>query len=77
MPRWPLAACLVLILAACGGEGARAPGEVSAGEAKALEEAAEMLDRRRLPPAALPPEAAAVPQAPPAEMTGDAAPPRN
>lgn len=79
MPRWPLAACLALTLAACGGEAARAPGGVSAGEAKALEEAAEMLDRRRLPPKALPPEAAPAAQptkaSAPAEMTGDAAQP--
>jgi hypothetical protein len=55
-----------LALAACGSEGADAPGAVSPGEAKALEEAAEMLDERRLPPDALPTDA-------PAEMTGDAA----
>lgn len=73
MPRWPLALCLALSLTACGGESARAPGGVSAGEAKALEEAASMLDERRLPPEALPPEATPAPAAPaaPAEMTGD------
>lgn len=60
-----LVAALVPALAACGSAGADAPGGVSAGEAKALDEAAEMLDQRRLPPQALPPEAA------PAEMTGD------
>lgn len=44
-------------LAACDGGGARAPGGVSEGEAKALEDAAEMLDEQRsLPPEALPPE---------------------
>jgi hypothetical protein len=69
VPRWPLAAAgfalaPALALAACGDEGARAPGEVSAGEAKAIEDAAEMLDQRRLPPGALPPEAAST--APPA-----------
>jgi hypothetical protein len=68
-----LALILALALAACGGEGARAPGEVSAGEAKALEEAAQMLDEHRLPPDALPPDTA--PNDAPAEMTGDAAPP--
>lgn len=70
---------LALTLAACGGEQARAPGEVSEGEAKALEAAASMLDQRRLPPDALPPEAG--PEAGPepatapadAEMTGDTA----
>lgn len=56
---------LALALAACGGEQASAPGAVSPGEAKALEEAAAMLDERKLPPEALPPEAA------PAGMTGD------
>ncbi len=75
MPRWPLAVvpALALALAGCGGEGARAPGEVSAGEAKALEDAASMLDERRLPPEALSPEAA--PTAAPADLTGDSAPP--
>lgn len=60
-------------LAACDGGGARAPGGVSEGEAKALEDAAEMLDEQRsLPPEALPPEALP-PAAAPAEMTGDSA----
>lgn len=65
---------LGLALAACSESGADAPGEVSAGEAKALDEAAAMLDARRLPPEALPPEdqpRAAVPS----EMTGDTAQP--
>lgn len=74
MPRWLIAAGLALTLAACGGEGARAPGGVSAGEAKALEDAAAMLDERRLPPEALPSE---TPAPASAEMTGDAAAPRN
>ncbi|MBU7580930.1 MAG: hypothetical protein KAF27_10750 [Porphyrobacter sp.] len=71
--RWPLAAALAsaLALAACGSEGAEAPGVVSPAEAKALDEAAEMLDERRLPPEALPTDA---PTDAPAEMTGDAAP---
>lgn len=64
-----LAFALSLALAACGDEGAGAPGGVSPGEAEALEEAAAMLDERRLPPEALPPEAD--PAAAPAEMTGD------
>ena len=70
-----LALVLALALAACGSEEASAPGAVSPGEAKALDEAASMLDQRRLPPEALPtdppPETSA-----PAEMTGDAAPAR-
>ncbi|GAB4471577.1 MAG: hypothetical protein OHK0018_01240 [Erythrobacter tepidarius] len=68
MPRAPvvlLALALLPALVACGRAGADAPGGVSPGEAEALDDAAEMLDRRRLPREALPPEAA------PAEMTGD------
>jgi hypothetical protein len=56
--RLPVIIGLALALAACGGEQASAPGAVSPGEAKALEEAAAMLDERKLPPEALPPEAA-------------------
>lgn len=71
MPRWLPAAALALALAACGSEQAEAPGAVSPGEAKALEEAAEMLDERRLPPEALPTDAP--PETPaPADLTGDA-----
>lgn len=54
-----------VLLAACSDGGAEAPGGVSEGEAKALDEAAEMLDKRSLPPEAGPPPA------PAAEMTGD------
>lgn len=68
-PALPLLAACAL-LAACGGEGAQAPGGVSEGEAQALDEAAEMLDKRSLPPEALPPEAGP-PPAPSTEMTGD------
>jgi len=77
MLRLPIIPALALALAACGGESASAPGEVSAGEAKALDDAAAMLEERRLPPEALPSEATPAPAPPPAEMTGDAAPPRN
>lgn len=43
-------------LAACGqGENEAGPGGVTAGEARALDEAAQMLDARRLPPEALRP----------------------
>jgi hypothetical protein len=70
MRRAPILAALTLALAACGGEQARDPGAVSPGEAKALDEAASMLDERRLPPEALPTDA---PTDAPAEMTGDAA----
>ena len=73
MLRQPLVAMLALALAACGGEGASAPGEVSAGEAEALDDAAAMLDERRLPPEALTTDG---PTDAPAEVTGDAAPVR-
>lgn len=46
----------MLLLAACdaaGGGGG--PGAVSEGEARALDEAAEMLEERRLPEGAIPP----------------------
>jgi hypothetical protein len=59
---------LVPLLLACGqGENTPGPGGVTAGEARALDEAAEMIEQRRLPPAALrPPTASTAPvQAPP------------
>ena len=64
-------AALLPALAACGDGGAEAPGGVSQGEAEALEDAADMLDERRLPPEALPPGSAAPSGAAAAEMTGD------
>lgn len=72
MPRLPLAVlpALALTLVACGSEGADAPGAVSPDEAKALEDAASMLDERRVAPEPLPAHE------PAAEMTGDAAPAR-
>lgn len=77
-PRRLLAPMLALPLAlsACGGDSASAPGGVSPGEAKALDDAASMLDERQLPPEAIPTEAPTG-KATPAEMTGDAAPARN
>ena len=68
-----LALALPLALAACGDESASAPGGVSPGEAKALEDAASMLDERQLPPEALPTEAptGSASTTAPAEMTGD------
>ena len=66
-PRLILA--LALVLTGCGpGENDPGPGGVTVGEAKALDEAAEMLDARRSPadgaavvPAPLPPSPAATP----------------
>ena len=60
-----IAASLIAALAACGpGENDPGPGGVTAGEAKALDEAAAMLDEQRSPadggarvPAPLPPDA--------------------
>lgn len=68
------AACALALsfaLAACGDEAADEPGVVSADEARALEDAASMLDERALPPEVLP---SGAPDAAPAEMTGDASP---
>ena len=47
----------LLLLAACDGGpgGATGPGAVSEGEAASLDDAAEMLEERRLPEGALPP----------------------
>lgn len=43
-----------LALAACGqGDSTSGPGGVTAGEARALDEAAEMIEQRRLPAEAL------------------------
>lgn len=50
------------LLAACGqGENDPGPGGVTVGEARALDEAAEMLEERRLPADALPTVPAQVP----------------
>lgn len=50
----------LFLLAACG-SGNDAPGGVTAGEAKALDEAAEMLEARQLSPSAIPPAPRAEP----------------
>jgi hypothetical protein len=71
-----LSASLPLTLTACGEGAAQAPGGVSPGEAEALEEAAAMLDARRLPPEALPPEAEP-PTTAPEEKTADTRQPRD
>jgi hypothetical protein len=63
-------ALAVLGLSACGPNDADAgPGGVSVGEARALDEAAAMLEQQRLPPAAAPsaspvPRQSAAPPAP-------------
>ncbi|MFM6931667.1 MAG: hypothetical protein ACKOUT_05425 [Novosphingobium sp.] len=53
----------LLLLAACGSSN-DAPGGVTAGEAKALDEAAEMLEARQLSPSAIPPAPRGEPAAP-------------
>ena len=50
-----LAAAASLALAACGSGSETGPGGVSDGEARALDEAAEKLDRQQLPDSAIPP----------------------
>lgn len=66
-----LALAATTMLAACGDPDAEpGPGGVSAGEARALDEAAEMLDQQRLPdealsePGSVSPDAAASPSTP-------------
>ena len=55
-----------LALAACGSDrGETGPGGVTAGEAKALDDAAEMVEKQRLPQEALRPPAARQPAAQP------------
>jgi hypothetical protein len=50
-----LALVALALLTACGpSDSDPGPGGVTVGEAKALDQAAEMLDERRLPPEALP-----------------------
>lgn len=50
-----LASTAAALLAGCGaGDNDPGPGGVTVGEARALDEAAEMLDERRLPEDALP-----------------------
>ncbi len=49
-----VAPAVLIALTACNETGGSGPGGVSEGEARALEEAAEMLDARRLPDEALP-----------------------
>jgi hypothetical protein len=67
MRRHLLPLALILLVAACGRESsASGAAGVSAGEAKALDEAAEMIEAKRLPDSALrPPSAQQTP--PPAE----------
>ena len=60
-----IAAVSIFGLAACGGESQSGAGGVTAGEAKALDEAAEMIEQQRLPDDALRPPGPAEEQATP------------
>lgn len=63
-----------LLLAACEpADNQPGPGGVTVGEAKALDDAAEMLDQQRLPPAALD-ESAETPSSPAATPRAEPAP---
>jgi hypothetical protein len=56
---------MVLALAACGrSDDAAAPGDVTVSEAKALDEAAEMIEARRPPPPVATPSAPLPPAMP-------------
>ncbi len=63
--RYPTLLAISLLLAACGkADNAPGPGGLTVGEAKALDEAAEMIEAQRVPPAAITGTPAAVPVQP-------------
>jgi hypothetical protein len=70
MPRFLLPLCAALaLLSACGKpDNALGPGGVTVGEAKALDEAAEMIEQRRVP--VVPAPAAQPAPSPTAEPSG-------
>ncbi len=70
--RSSLALTAILLLAACGqADNEPGPGGVTVGEARALDEAAEMIEQRRMPAEALgvAPDAPAASPAAPASQT--------
>lgn len=70
----PLA--LALLLGACGGgDDTTAPGDATVGEARALDEAAEMIEQRRLPDSALKPVAPPAQDAAAATQAAQSMPP--
>jgi len=70
----PLALPILALLAGCGpSDSDPGPGGVTVGEAKALDEAAEMLEQRRLPPEALPETAPSASPSPTTAATEGAA----
>ena len=67
-----LALLPLALLAACGpAETDPGPGGVTVGEARALDEAAEMLEEQRLPPDALPSAAPSATPSPAEEGAGE------
>ena len=74
MPRSAVIAAL-LLLAGCGkADNEPGPGGVTVGEARALDEAAEMIEAERLPPEAIPPGGQSGPAAAPATSKAAQAP---
>ena len=70
-----LGAFLATVLASCGpNDTDPGPGGVTVGEARALDQAAEMLDEQRLPTEALPSPAPAQTPAPEPRETPESAP---
>jgi hypothetical protein len=68
--RASIAVLVVVALAACGSSNdAAGPGDVSVSEAKALDEAAEMIEARKPPPPVADPSAPLPPHIPPPEKT--------
>ena len=74
MSRFAVLAAL-LLLAGCGkADNEPGPGGVTVGEARALDEAAEMIEAQRLPPEAIPPSGQSGPVAAPAASNAAKAP---
>ena len=65
----------ILLLTGCGkADNEPGPGGVTVGEARALDEAAEMIEAERLPPEAIPPGGQSGPAAAPAASKAAEAP---
>ena len=74
MPRSVVLAA-ILLLTGCGkADNEPGPGGVTVGEARALDEAAEMIEAERLPPEAIPPGGQSGPAAAPAASKAAEAP---
>ena len=69
--RYPLIALALLSLAACGkADNDPGPGAVTMGEARALDEAADMIEAQKLPPEVVQPQTGTAQPAPSAKPTG-------